>query len=314
LSNAQQSTVGEFCHDTVAGLAKSPKRLSSKYFYDQRGSELFDQICELDEYYVTRTELAIMAQSAGEMAEILGSNCMLIELGSGSSLKTRILLDHMKNLAAYVPVDISHDHLQQIAGELSELFPEIEVLPVTADFTKTLTLPECEQDIENNVVYFPGSTLGNFTQEQANKLLHTIHDLCDPRGGLLLGIDLQKDPAVIEAAYNDELGVTAEFNLNLLHHINRELDADFQVDQFRHYSFYNQEEGRNEMHLVSRIEQSVTVCGETFDFAKEERICTEYSHKYNVEAFKQFAAELGFECQATWTDPQQMFAVMYFSV
>lgn len=303
-----------FYEDVVAGLNDRPRTLPCKYFYDERGSKLFDQICDLDEYYLTRTELAIMEQYAGEMAEQIGPGVMLIEYGSGSSVKTRILLDHLDDPIAYIPVDISGDHLEQTAMSLADRYPEIEILPVAADFTTQFSLPVPRNRPTHNAVYFPGSTIGNFRAEAAKEMLERIVRLCGCGGGLLIGIDLQKDTDIIEQAYNDSEGVTAEFNLNLLHRINRELDADIQVDQFAHQANYDEREGRVEIDLVSRREQSFTVGEESFSFAHGEAIRTEYSCKYTVEGFAELAASAGLELHKYWTDADRLFAVLHLVI
>lgn len=314
MSDDSQPATEKFHDDVLDGMRQKPKRLPCKYFYDVRGCELFEQICDLEEYYLTRTELAIMQQSAGEMAEIVGGDCMLIELGSGASLKTRLLLDRLNAPVAYVPVDIARDHLLQTADGLSRQYPDLEVLPVCADFAQPFSLPSCRQQAERRVVYFPGSTMGNFEPAASKELLRSIAELCGRGGGLLIGLDLQKDPAVIEAAYNDARGVTAEFNLNLLTRINRELGGDFQLDQFQHRAHYNQQAGRIEMHLISQADQTVHIGGESFSLTADETICTEYSHKYDLDEFAKLAAEVGF-CRSTmWTDPDHLFAVVFFTV
>ena len=304
----------QFLADVVAGLGESPKRLPSKYFYDQRGSELFDDICQLEEYYVTRTELVIMEAHGPAMAQCIGGGVRLIEYGSGSSVKTRILLDHLEDPAAYVPVDISRDHLLQTARQLQRDYPQLEVLPVHADFTCDFALPQPARKPTHSAIYFPGSTIGNFTPERARGILARIALLCGTGGGLLIGIDLQKDPRILEAAYNDSAGITAEFNLNLLRRINRELKADFAVEQFSHRAVYNHEFGRMEMHLVSEAEQQVALDGRRFQFASGETICTEYSHKYTVEGFSRQAAEVGLSLHHHWTDAKNHFAVLHFVV
>ena len=228
-----------FLADVLAGLGRDRKELPCKYLYDATGSELFDAICELPEYYPTRTELAIMRANAADMADRLGAGCLVVEYGSGSSVKTRILLRHLARPTAYVPVDISRDHLLKSAADLGQRFPDVEVKPVAADFTKPFDLPPVARDVNRRVVYFPGSTIGNFTPPEALGLLRTIADQCGPGGGLLIGVDMKKDPAVLKAAYDDAAGVTAGFNLNLLVRINRELAADFDLKGFRHRAEYN---------------------------------------------------------------------------
>jgi dimethylhistidine N-methyltransferase len=303
-----------FLHDVTSGLRSTPKRLSCKYFYDRCGSELFDRICLLDEYYLTRAELAVMDQFAAEMGAQIGPGAMLVEYGSGSSVKTRYLLDGLPNPVAYVPVDISGDHLQQTARELARDYPQIEILPVCADFTRDFALPRSLRTASHAAVYFPGSTIGNFMPDEAVALLRRITRLCGTGGGLLIGIDLKKDVATIEAAYNDRLGVTAEFNLNLLRRINRELGADFDVDQFFHQARYNAELGRVEMYLISRQAQRVTLGGEIVEFEPGETICTEHSHKYTVDEFASVAAAAGLTLRREWTTKKREFAVLHFAV
>lgn len=303
-----------FMRDVLAGLRTEPKHLLCKYFYDQRGSALFERICQLDEYYLTRSELAIMDQFAPEMGAQIGPGAMLVEYGSGSSVKTRYLLDALSDAVAYVPVDISGELLRQSSQELARDYPRIEILPVCADFTRHFALPLSTRDATHVAVYFPGSTIGNFLPSRAAELLRRIARLCGAGGGLLIGIDLKKDAAMIEAAYNDRLGVTAEFNLNLLHRMNRELDADFDVDQFFHKARYDSDLGRVEMQLVSRRAQAVKIGGQTFEFAPAERICTEYSHKYRVSEFATIAAAAGLSLHNQWTDKNGYFAVLHFAV
>ena len=308
-----QPTHQAFLDEVLSGLDDSPRHLPCKYFYDQRGSRLFDKICELDEYYLTRTELAIMRRSSAEMAEQIGPGVMLVEYGSGSSLKTRLLLKHLSVPAAYVPVDISRKHLQYTANTLSSHFPHIEVLPVCADFTCPFELPTPQRRPSHRAVYFPGSTIGNFPPAAALDLLEQIAALCGDGGGLLIGIDLQKDIGIIESAYNDSLGVTAEFNLNLLRRINCELEADFDLKAFKHAAHYNPSLGRVEIYLVSQADQVVTIRDELFEFTEGERICTEYSYKYTVDDFSQMAAQVGLTLRRVWTDDDQFFGVLHFA-
>lgn len=303
-----------FRDDALAGLRGSPKSLPCKYFYDKRGSELFDEICLLDEYYLTRSELGIMERHAAEMGQQIGPGVMLVEYGSGSSVKTRYLLDGLPDPVAYVPVDISDEHLHETARELERDYPQIEILPVCADFTREFALPLSERSTTHAAVYFPGSTIGNFQPHKAAELLERITRLCGTGGGLLIGIDLQKDPRTIEAAYNDRRGVTAEFNLNLLRRINRELDGDFDLDQFEHRAVYNAQAGRVEISLVSRRDQTVEVGGEAFEFARGEAIHTEYSHKYTIDGFAEMAARAGLTLRREWTDPKRYFAVLHLAI
>ncbi len=303
-----------FLGDVLAGLRMTPKQLPCKYFYDQRGSELFDQICQLDEYYLTRSELVIMDRFASEMGAQIGPGAMLVEYGSGSSVKTRYLLDDLPDAVAYVPVDISGEYLQRTARELARDYPRIEVLPVCADFTGHFALPASKRPATHAAVYFPGSTIGNFLPDQAAELLGRITRLCGKDGGLLIGIDLKKDPATIEAAYNDSSGVTAEFNLNLLGRINRELGADFDLGSFFHQARYNGQLGRVEIYLVSHAAQTVRIGNERIEFAPDEAICTEYSHKYTVDEFAAIAATAGLALHEQWTDKNRYFAVLHFAV
>lgn len=308
-----ESTAGTFRTDVLHGLGATKKELPCKYFYDEAGSELFDRITELEEYYPTRTELGIMRRHAAEMAGLFGPRCLLIEFGSGSSVKTRLLLDHLPDLAGYVPVDVSGDHLRRAADELSVEYPDVEVRPLCADFTRPLELPACRRSAARRVVYFPGSTLGNFTPKEAIVLLRRTVALCGRDGGLLLGVDLQKDPRVIEAAYNDRRGVTAAFNRNVLARINRELDADFDLTQFAHRAVYDADRGRIEMHLVSRRDQVVHVGDVPFFFAAGESIHTENSHKYSFPALAALAEAGGFSVDRVWTDARHYFGVAYLT-
>lgn len=300
-----------FLAEVLSGLRKAQKELPSKYFYDEQGSHLFDRICTLDEYYIPRTEMAIMESYIEEMVELLGPRVLLIEYGSGSCTKTRILLDHLHEAAAYVPIDISRTQLLWVTEQLASDYLGLEVLPVCADYTSGFELPVPKRLSERTVIYFPGSTIGNFDRIPAKLFLEHVAETCRPGGGLLIGVDLKKDPRVLHRAYNDSQGVTAAFNLNLLERINRELDGDFQLESFEHYAFYNPQEGRVEMHLVSLKDQTVHLDGVTVPFASGESIWTESSYKFNIEEFKQMAAVAGFKVEHVWTDEQQWFTVQY---
>lgn len=295
--------------EILTGLQASPKQLSPKFFYDEHGSMLFDQICEQPEYYPTRTELGIMQSHAGDMARLLGSDVMVVELGSGSSLKTGLLLDALDNPCAYVPVDISREHLAHAAARINAAYPSLEVLPVCADFTQPFSLPRAARKPRRVMVYFPGSTIGNFEPVAATRLLNMIRLRLGVGGSLLIGVDLKKDPAVLNAAYNDAAGVTAAFNLNLLAHINRLADAEFDASRFEHQAFYNEKLGRIEMHLLSRSSQLVRVGDETVAFAAGESIHTENSYKYSAQEFAQLASRAGFSVTRLWTDAQCLFSV-----
>ncbi len=300
--------------EVLEGLALRPKRLSPKWLYDERGSELFERITELDAYYLTRVETGILERHRDEMADAVGAGAVLIEFGSGSSTKTRMLLDRSRDLAAYVPIDISEDHLLASADALRAEYPDLNVAPVVADYTKTLDLPPSIDRDARRVVYFPGSTIANFHPLEARRFLSRIARLCGRDGGLLIGFDLKKDPAVLHQAYNDSEGVTAEFNLNLLRRINRELGGDFDLSAFRPYAFYDPVEGRIEMHLVSMVDQDVTVGGRLFHFAEGETLWTESSYKYSEAEFERLAADAGFEPVRTWVDDARRFAVMWLEV
>ena len=296
--------------EVLHGLALPRKNIPSLYFYDQRGSELFDAITELPEYYPTRTEVSILEAHGPEMAATLGPGVRLIELGSGSALKTELLLARLESPAAYVPVEISREHLLAAAGRIAADFPGLEVLPVTADFTEPFDLPEPKHSkVRRNVAFFPGSTIGNFPRGMAADLLRAIRCDVGPGGAMLIGVDLEKDRAVLERAYNDAAGVTAEFNLNLLIRLNRELGADFDIGAFRHEAVWDEAKGRIEMRLISTRAQTVNVAGHDFDFAPGEILVTEYSHKYSLEGFRGLAEANGFHVARVWTDPQGLFSV-----
>ncbi len=297
--------------EIVDGLTAPRKHVSPKYFYDERGSQLFDRITELPEYYLTATEIDIMQRHAREIADRVGPQASLIEFGSGSSLKTRILLGHLHELAAYVPVDISEEHLLAAADAIRAEFPHIEVLPVVADFTKPFDLPSPKVMPVRNLVYFPGSTIGNLEYDDALGLLRVMHHEAGDNGALLIGVDLQKDPAVIEAAYNDAAGVTAKFNLNMLRRLNNEFGADFDLDAWAHDARYDPDAGRVVIRLVSDREQQVRIDDTTIEIDEGEAILTEYSHKYTLEGFAAMAAKAGFEVAQVWTDPDELFSVQY---
>jgi len=297
--------------EIINGLSQSEKMISPKYFYDERGSQLFDEITRLPEYYPTETELGIMRANVDEIADLVGKHASLIEFGSGSSLKTRVLLEHLNDLAVYVPVDISEDHLLDSARRIRAEFPGLEVLPVVADFTQPFQLPSPAIMPVRNIVYFPGSTIGNFTHEAASELLRVMHHEAGEGGALLIGVDLQKDPDIIRRAYNDSAGVTAEFNLNMLRHLNREFDADFDLDAYEHSAEYNENEGRVEIRLISDQDQEITVGNTSFSIDKDEAILTEYSHKYTLDGFAAMANGAGFRVARIWMDAERLFSVQY---
>jgi dimethylhistidine N-methyltransferase len=309
-----QPETGGFLEDVLAGLAKPQKELPPKYFYDARGSALFEAICELPEYYLTRTESAIMHHRGADMARHLGPGCALIEFGSGSGRKTRILIEAAAP-AAYLAIDIARAQLEATAAELARDFPALEVTAICADYSRPLTLPPlAAQESRRRVIYFPGSTIGNLTPAEARVFLRNARGLAGAGGGLLIGVDLKKDTALLNAAYNDTRGVTAEFNLNVLARINRELGAAFDLSAFRHFAFYNEALGRIEMHLVSTKAQSVTVGGGVFRFRPDETIHTENSYKYSIPEFQELGRGAGLAPMEYWTDPERLFAVHYLGV
>jgi dimethylhistidine N-methyltransferase len=301
-----------FRADVVHGLGSTPKQLPCKYFYDAAGSRLYEQICQLDEYYLNRAGQAIMRRHVAEMAELLGPGCLLIEYGPGSGVLTSLLLDELAEPAAYLPIDISPEALQESAAGLSKRHPEIDIVPLCGDFTVPVKLPALRKQVQRRAVCFAGSTIGNFPPAEAVALLRRTADLVGPGGGLLLGADLKKDPAILYAAYNDSKGVTAAFNRNLLVRINRELGADFRVEQFWHYAPYNPREGRIEMYLVSKSDQRVHLAGKEIAIAEGEAICTEYSCKYSLDDLRQLAEQSGFAPKQVWTDSEQRFSVTYW--
>jgi dimethylhistidine N-methyltransferase len=303
--------LAEFQHEVVAGLGETPRSLPCKYFYDIRGAILFEKICELEEYYPTRTELGILREFGAEMAACVGPEAMLIEYGSGEGLKTLALLEQLERPAAYVPIDIACLQLDSTAERLQERFPGLEVLGVCADYTAEHPIPEPARSPRRRVVFFPGSTIGNFTPAEAEGFLAQVREEVGPGGGLLIGVDLVKDRAILERAYNDGTGVTAAFNLNLLERINRELDADFDLERWRHLALFNAAASRIEMHLVSDGKQTVRIGGLRFEFADQERIHTENSYKYELGAFAALAARARWRVERVWTDSESLFSVQY---
>jgi len=307
----QTVNLSDDIYEIHAGLSQQNKSISSKFFYDHAGAILFDTICELPEYYPTRTELRIMRENIQEIAVLIGEQASLIEFGSGSSLKTRVLLEHLQNLAAYVPVDISQNHLLLAAERIHADFSAIEVLPVVADFTQTFKLPTPRTMPIRNIVYFPGSTIGNFSKDAAHELMAVMYREAGEDGALLIGVDLQKDTSVLMRAYNDSRGVTAEFNLNILRRLNNEFDGTFNIEKFSHRAIYNEDAGRIEMYLDSRSEQSAGVGGVQYFFTEGESILTEYSYKYTLDGFRELALAAGFRVEKVWLDSKRLFSVQY---
>jgi dimethylhistidine N-methyltransferase len=299
-----------FRDDVLTGLLQAKKSIPPKYFYDETGSRLFEQICETEEYYVTRTESNILAQNADDILNAVPGPIALIELGSGSSTKTRLLLQEGSHIVRYVPIDISESYLLASTAGLAARFPEISMIPICADYTFLGVLPPLALGTdETPLLFFPGSTLGNLDRAEALRLLENLHSLIKGEGYFLLGIDLIKDHGVLDSAYNDAQGFTAAFNMNLLQRINRELQGTFDVAKFQHLAFYNEDKERVEMHLVSRCDQVVSVAGKIISFEAGETIHTESSQKYNLEVFDAFTQQAGFQCERVWTDSRRRFAV-----
>ena len=295
----------------LAGLSNSPKTLPCKFFYDARGSALFEAICEVPEYYLTRTEIGILETYAGAIAERIGPNCRLIELGSGASRKVRLLLNALEAPLAYVPVDISRSFLRDAAAKIAADFPELEVIAVCADYTRPFELPKLAGPPGKRVGFFPGSTIGNFEPEGVVAFLTHCGRLLGPGAEMLIGADVKKDKAILDAAYNDAEGLNAAFNLNLLHRIAKELDSDIAIDDFEHVAFYNPDEGRVELYIRSLKDQTAVIAGRRFSFAAGEMIHTENSYKYAIPEFRALAARAGFSALDTWTDPDGKFSVHY---
>ena len=300
-----------FRDDVLQGLGRSPKQLSPKYFYDAVGSALFDAICGLTEYYPTRTETALLELHRAQIAAALGSGCALIEFGSGTSRKSRILIDALEP-AVYVPIDISRETLLAAADRLVFTFPWLRIVAICADYSQPLAIPPLtEFAARRRVIFFPGSTIGNFDPEEAVVFLRNAAAIAGADGGLLIGVDLKKDKAILDAAYDDPQGVTAAFNLNLLARINHELGADFDVRAFRHRAEYVPERGRIEMRLESQRFQSVFVGDAKFVFERGETIHTENSYKYSPDEFRALAARAGFSARQCWVDDRQLFSIHY---
>ena len=298
----------EFRRAVLDGLSARPRALPAKFLYDARGSALFDEICELPEYYLTRTETAILKQRAVEIGRRAGPGCALVEFGSGSSVKSRLLIEALPKLALYAPIDISREHLDATAAQLRRDYPRLKVEPVCADFMGPVPPIESKG---RRLGFFPGSTIGNLTPEEATAFLRNVRGLVGDDGALVLGADLKKDPQRLHDAYNDSAGVTAAFTLNLLRRMNRELQANFDLSAFAHEAFYDEAKGRIEIYFRSLEQQTVTVAGQRFEFAAGERVHTEYSYKYDTADLAALAESGGFRLAETWTDPERLFAVAY---
>lgn len=300
--------VNDHGDEILSGLSRKAKTLSPKFFYDEKGSELFTEITRQPEYYLTRVETDLLRSHVSEISELIGDDFILVEYGSGSSEKIRILLESLKP-AIYAPLDISRDYLANAAEALGSEYPWLEVHATCVDFTGEFDLPFISE--KRRVSFFPGSSIGNFERHEAQAFLKRIRSLVGESGGLLLGVDMKKDAAVLNAAYNDRNGVTAQFNLNILNHLNQEYDASFNLDCFRHEAEYNEQEGCIQMFLVSEEDQQVLIGGHPIDFRKDEKIHTENSHKYTVEEVHEMARQAGFAKAETWQDADGLFGVFY---
>jgi dimethylhistidine N-methyltransferase len=312
LDAEQAADRADFRRAILAGLSRSPRAIPPKFLYDARGSELFDQICELPEYYLTRTETEILKRHAADIASRAGPGCALIEFGSGSSVKSRLLLDAMKDLALYSPIDISRHHLDRTAAGLRRDYPALRIEPICGDYMSPLDLPSIDSTAPR-LGFFPGSTIGNLEPHEAEAFLRGARRLVGDGGALVLGADLKKDDRVLHDAYNDSAGVTADFTLNLLVRANRELQADFNLKAFAHNAFYNPVEGRIEIYIRSLARQSVQVAGHSFEFAEGERVHAEYSYKYDTKGIEALARTGGFTIAKIWTDPAGLFSVTYLA-
>ena len=309
---ARTNIHSELQEELLAGLQAAAPFINPKFFYDERGSQLFSEICEVPEYYPTRTEVEILQTHSASIASVIGPDCELIEPGAGNCAKVRNLISDLQP-AVYLPLDISGEYLMIAARELDEAFPGLAVVPLVADFTDGFKLPKMDSD-GRRVLFYPGSTIGNFSPEAARDFLGYVARLLGTGGGLLIGVDLHKDSATLNAAYNDSRGVTAAFNRNVLYHANELLDADFQPDHFEHVAFYNESQRRIEMHLESSQVQQVRCADLVLDFAQGDRIHTEYSYKYSLQDFSRLAASVGFTPHTSWVDEQERFSVQYFEV
>lgn len=307
------ATRDDLYKEVISGLKQDQKQLSSKFFYDEKGSQLFDKITRLEEYYPTRIEMMIMKNNIEEIKKVFSEDTLFIEYGSGSSLKTRLLLSNINSLAGYMPIDISEEHLLKTVASLNERYPKLDIYPIVADYTKPIDFPEIKHIVKHRIGYFPGSTIGNFAKDEAKEFLKVVAQEVGGNGGLLIGVDLKKDKRILEAAYDDAKGVTAQFNLNILAHINNEFEFDFDLSKFGHKAFYNEEEGRVEMHLLCKEDHTVTSCENVFEFKEGETILTEYSHKYSLDDFAALASEY-YRVENVWTDVKNYFSVQYLSV
>ena len=312
-------TLINFKNEVLRGLSLPRKEFPPQFFFhDKKGSDIFNQICQLEEYYITRTEIDILQKNSEEIATIIGKNCLLIEYGSGSIEKVYPIIDALDFPTAYVPIDIAKEHLFAYAEFTSSKYPDLNIVALAADYTQELDLPNNklpnDENVKNKVILFAGSTIGNLDRSQGIALLKKSANLLNSQGGMLIGVDLKKDPTILHAAYNDCQGLTAKFNLNILDNINKELNADFNLDNFYHYAPYNPTIGRIELHLISKKSQTVTISGRKFTFKEGESIHSENSYKYSIEDFGIIAREAGFKLKKTWTDANNLFSIHYLEL
>ncbi len=309
-SKIEETQPTDLLSEVINGLSKSQKSLPSKLFYDEKGSILFDEICTLKEYYLTRTETKIMSDNIEEIASYIGDECVLVELGSGSSIKIRFLIDNLPTLAAYIPVDISSNHLLNSTDDLKSDHPDLVVYPLITDYTKYFSLPNISVSYKSIDAFYPGSTIGNFTPKDAKAFLKRIVKTCGRNSGLLIGVDLKKDTEILNAAYNDKKGVTAEFNLNILNHINKTLNANFDLSKFEHCAYYSEENNRIEMHLISKTNHDVRINNHRIKINRDESILTEYSYKYSTDEFSKLVEGI-YNVEKIWVDDQKLFSVQF---
>ena len=305
----------EFLADVLNGLAQPRKTLPCKYFYDERGSQLFESICETPEYYITRTELGILTENMQHIADLVGPGSDILEFGSGAGIKIRLLLEGLHNPRSYIPIDISREILESSARTLLEQFPQVQVIPIVGDYHKDIELPAAfkAQSAHRKLVFFPGSTISNFTPQEADAFLGRIRSLLSEGDGLLIGVDCIKPTAILNAAYNDVAGYTAAFNLNLLQRIEDTFDTNLKTRHFFHHAYFNESESRIEMHLVSKLDQLIEIEGQRFSFRKGETIHTENSYKYSLQGFGDLAQRAGFEITTVWQDPDKLFSLQYLT-
>lgn len=294
------------------GLSQPQKAIPAQFLYDERGSELFDKICELPEYYITRTEISLLKKHGRAIAQIIGEGCLLVEYGSGSSSKVRILLDALSEPAVYMAIDVSKEHMKKAAGRLADTYPQLEVISICADYTREFTLPPTEAS-GKKIVFFPGSTIGNLEQDDVFNLLKKSLNFLSKGEGMLIGVDLKKSPEMLEAAYNDSQGISAAFVYNLLARLNRELSANFQQTGFKYRAVYNPESSRVEIYLASTQKQTVRIETEDFEFKQGETIHIQYAYKYSVEEFQAIARQVGFEPTRVWIDDDNLFSLHYLT-